>query len=74
MAKKTASVKTVGQNIEVTTDGDKLILTIDLSAKTEPSKSGKTQIIATSRGNARVTDEWFMGLNVYRYAKPRKEK
>jgi hypothetical protein len=39
-------------------DGDKLVLTIDISKtsleKAEPSKSGKTKMVATTRGFVKV--------------------
>jgi hypothetical protein len=69
MAKKSA--QSVGRNVEVEVTGNKLTLTIDLSDKTEPSGSGKTNIVATTQGNKQIGDGWFVGLNVYRYAKRR---
>jgi hypothetical protein len=67
MAKKNA-VMEIGRNIEYSLDGDKLTLVVDLSAKTQPSSSGKTLIIASSEGNKKVTEDVVVGLNVYRYA------
>lgn len=41
-------------------EGDKLVLTIDISAKAreaaEPSKSGKTKVLASTRGFTRFGD------------------
>jgi hypothetical protein len=56
-------------NIHMQRDGTKLVLTIDLSAKGEPSSSGKTTILATTRGNADVpgTRGMKLGLNLYAY-------
>jgi hypothetical protein len=68
MAKTTSKKQEVGNNIEVEFVGDKMVLTIDLKADAAPSGSGKTLIIASSRGNKKVNDEVFIGLNVYRYA------
>lgn len=64
---KTKSTKEIGRNIEYVIDGDKLTLTMDLSADASPSASGKTMIIASSEGNKKVNDDVFIGLNVYRY-------
>ncbi len=63
----------IGDNISATVNGDKLVLEIDLSADTEPSASGKTLIVASSRGNKRVTDEVFIGVNCYKYADKKKK-
>jgi hypothetical protein len=55
------------KNVEAQVKGDKLVITVDLKIDLGPSKSGKTQMIATSEGNIRIPgrDE-FVGLNVYR--------
>jgi len=53
-------------NIVVTVEGDKLTLVIDLSAPTTPSASGKTLVIASSRGNQEVAPGIFAGVNVYK--------
>ncbi len=58
------------QNIEFEVKGRTLIITIDLDAPTEPSKSGKTDVIASTRGNVTVVSDGKetikMGVNVYR--------
>jgi len=45
---------------------------VDLSKSQGPSASGKTEIIGTTAGNARIAangqGEVFVGLNVYKYA------
>jgi hypothetical protein len=52
-------------NTDIKVDGDKLIITVDLSKDYGPSKSGKTHIVATTQGNVSVGDV-KLGLNVYR--------
>lgn len=67
---------TSGQNFTAEVKDDKLIITIDLLGATTPSKSGKTNVIASSRGNKEVEvpgdEPVFMGLNVYRYKYPKR--
>lgn len=54
------------QNVEHKIEKNKLIITVDLSKRLGPSKSGKTNIIATTAGNVAVgTDGIKFGLNVY---------
>ena len=59
------------KNVELIVNGDILTLTIDLSKEFGPSASGKTIIIASTEGNARIPgrDEQI-GLNVYRRKPP----
>jgi hypothetical protein len=58
------------QNIEVKVDKNKLILTVDLTKRGGPSTSGKTIIVASTQGNAKVEGHAGIqfGLNVF--AKP----
>jgi hypothetical protein len=42
------------QNITVNVEGDKLVLTVDLSQEIGPSSSGETALIASTEGNANV--------------------
>ena len=76
MAKATAGPKKTetGRNVTSWVEGDKLMIEVDLSVDTEPSGSGKTLIIATTKGNKQVHDGVFAGLNVYRYADKKKGK
>lgn len=55
------------QNVKMDVNGDKLTITVDLSAPTKPSASGKTQVIASTHGNVKIDgrDE-YLGLNLYR--------
>jgi hypothetical protein len=56
------------KNVEMTVEGDTLIIKVDLSKDFGPSKSGKTVIVASTEGNATVPGRSEkVGLNVYRY-------
>ena len=61
------------KNVQIEVKGKKMVITVDLSQNQGPSASGKTEIIATTGGNARIASngngEVFGGLNVYKYAK-----
>ena len=56
------------QNIKCTVKSNKLLITIDLSKKGKASASGKTVVIASTRGN-KVIDgtDFTLGLNLYKY-------
>lgn len=54
------------KNVEIKTEGTKLILTVDTSKEYGRSASGKTIIIASTEGNQKV-GEVTVGLNVYKY-------
>ena len=58
------------QNVDIKVDGNKLILTVDLTKTFGPSKSGKTTIIATTSGPVSVPIPGQtgvqVGLNVYK--------
>lgn len=57
------------ENMEMTIEGNTLTITVDLTKDLGLSKSGKTRIIATSRGNAKIPGtDVICGLNVYRKA------
>lgn len=70
MAKKMTKV---GRNVEYAIEGSILTIVIDLDAKAEPSKSGKTLIVASTGGNKLIGDI-VIGLNAYRYADEKKKK
>jgi hypothetical protein len=56
------------KNVEMTVEGDTLIIKVDLSKDFGQSKSGKTIIVASTEGNANVPGRREkIGLNVYRY-------
>ena len=53
-------------NATMAVKGDQLVITVDLSKKQGPSKSGKTMIIATSSGNQTIAGtDAIIGLNIY---------
>lgn len=60
--------ETIGENVTAVRDGDKLVLTVDLSAAGRRSESGKSIVLASTRGNQRLEDGTTIGLNVYRRA------
>jgi hypothetical protein len=57
------------QNVQAEVKAGKLIITVDLSQRLGPSKTGKSVIVATTGGNARVPgkdhDAVKFGLNVF---------
>ncbi len=56
------------KNVEMTIEGDILVIKVDLSKDFGQSKSGKTIIVASTEGNATVPGrKEKIGLNVYRY-------
>ena len=57
------------KNVALSVTGDILTITVDLSKTQGPSKSGKTEVIATTEGNQVVPDhvDTRIGLNVYKY-------
>jgi len=61
------------ENITVSRKGNTLTLTIDLGAEGVPSASGKTLVVATTRGNADVPGDggFKLGLNLYKYPSKR---
>lgn len=56
------------ENCNMTVKDGILTITVDLNENLGLSKSQKSQVIATTRGNARVpgADEVMIGLNVYK--------
>ena len=56
------------KNIEAKVQGDKLVITIDLTKDFGLSTSGKSIIIASTEGNVSVPgrEEIKIGVNVYR--------
>ena len=56
------------KNVDMTVEGDILVIKVDLSKDFGLSKSGKTIMIASTEGNVSVPDRnEKIGLNVYRY-------
>lgn len=59
------------QNVNIAVKGTTLTITVDLSKNLGPSKSGKTQLIASTQGNVPVDAAGkvgivSLGLNLYR--------
>ncbi len=58
-----------GDNVQVETTDDKIIITIDRHKRLGPSASGKTIGVASTRGNVKITaDGIYLGLNAYIFA------
>jgi hypothetical protein len=55
------------ENVKITRTGKVLQITVDLSKKGTPSASGKTSVIASTKGNVKIDGEgdFIVGLNVY---------
>ena len=55
------------KNVKLTVKGNILTIEVDLSKRFGPSKSGKTEIIATTAGNVSVPgkEDVKIGLNIY---------
>lgn len=55
------------ENMVMTIEGNTLTIKVDLSQDLGLSKSQKTRIIATSRGNAKIPgSDATIGLNIYK--------
>jgi hypothetical protein len=56
------------KNIDMKVQGDKLVITVDLSKSFGLSASGKSVLIASTAGNVAVPgrEEVKIGLNIYR--------
>jgi len=56
------------QNVQMEVKGTKLVITVDLSQPGSPSASGKSKVIASTKGNVSIGDAagTKLGLNVYR--------
>ena len=55
----------LGNGITGIINGDTLTLTIKLSRPGQPSASGKTMVLASTRGNVVMSGGVTVGLNVY---------
>ena len=55
------------KNVEMTVEGNILVIKVDLTKDFGPSSSGKTIIIASTEGNVSIPEqeEKKIGLNVY---------
>ena len=56
------------KNVDMTLDGNTLIIKVDVTKEFGPSSSGKTIIIASTEGNISVEgrEDVKVGLNVYK--------
>ena len=56
------------KNIQMTVEGDKLIITVDLNQEFGLSSSGKSITIASTEGNISVPgrEDVKVGLNIYK--------
>jgi len=54
------------KNVKIEKNGDELIVRVDLTKNFGDSKSGKSQVIASSGGNVEVSTGVKMGINVFR--------
>lgn len=64
-------------NVDVVTEDEQLVITIDLRMKPVESKSGKSLLLASTRGNLIIPTQIGnvrLGLNLYQYQSERAEK
>ena len=62
-------MSSAGSNVEYEVAKGKLVITVDLTAEGEVSKSGKSIVIASTKGNQKIDiggSEVSLGLNVYK--------
>jgi hypothetical protein len=59
-------MESLGQNVEYELSDGKLHIVIDTVAEGTPSASGKTVVVATTRGNVKIAGG-HLGINFYRY-------
>jgi len=62
------------QNVTMKRDKDKLVIEIDLSKEFGLSATGKTVIVASTRGNAPVpeSEDTMIGINCFRRVRGRR--
>ena len=61
-----SKLRPVGRNIKAIEQGNLLVLVIDTSKETEPSKSGRMEILASTGGFVFVTDDLKANINIGR--------
>ena len=55
------------QNVKIETQGTKLVITMDMTATGAKSASGKSTVVASTKGNVTVPGtDLKLGLNLYR--------
>ena len=60
---------TAQENVNVSIDGDLVTISFDASQDCGPSVSGKTNIVASTRGNLTLANGVTIGFNAYRSAR-----
>lgn len=58
------------QNVAMEVKGDTLYIAVKLDAKRTPSSSGKTNVVASTEGNAKIpgaSELLRIGLNVFEF-------
>ncbi len=68
----------MADDLTLNRDGDMLVIRIPIK-KATPSASGKTLVVASTRGNQKTAvqidgKDLYLGLNAYVYAKPKGTK
>jgi hypothetical protein len=68
----------MADDLTVTREGDMLVIRIPI-AKATPSASGKTLVVASTRGNQKTGlqidgKDLYLGVNAYVYAEPKGAK
>ena len=69
MARSNVQTQSVGKGITVTHEGDDVVIRFSAKGDYGPSKSGKTQIVATTSGNVTLPSGVIIGVNAYRNTK-----
>lgn len=54
------------QNVKTEVKGQTLTITVDLSAPGNRSASGKSEVIASTHGNAALPGGYKLGLNLFK--------
>lgn len=54
------------ENVKITTDKGKMVIEIDLTQEQGPSKSGKSIVIASTRGNIEAETGIYLSVNCYK--------
>ncbi len=57
------------ENVKVALEGNELVVRMDLTQDLGLSKSGKTRLVASTKGNVPVPgrEEFRLGINLYKY-------
>jgi hypothetical protein len=75
MMNPTREAHAMAEDLSVTRDGDMLVIRIPIK-KATPSASGKTLVLASTRGNQKTAvqvdgKDLYLGVNAYVYAQPK---